>query len=109
MLFRSRRRKSGPEAWLEAVEQGGHGTAETTLVRGRDKIEEALMMGLRLSEGIDRTAFAAVADADPVAALGEARFAPLVKAGFLEISKARLRATPAGRQRLNAVIERLIA
>lgn len=105
----ARRRKSGPEAWLEAVEQGGHGTAETTLVRGRDKIEEALMMGLRLSEGIDRTAFAAVADADPVAALGEARFAPLVKAGFLEISKARLRATPAGRQRLNAVIERLIA
>ena len=35
--------------------------------------------------------------------------APLVKAGFLEIDKARLRATPAGRQRLNAVMERLIA
>ena len=105
----ARRRKSGPEAWLEAVEQDGHGTAETTIVRGRDKVEEALMMGLRLSEGIDRTAFAAMTDADPVAALGEAKLAPLVKAGFLEISKERLRATPAGRQRLNAVIERLIA
>jgi len=105
----ARRRKSGPEAWLEAVEKDGHGTAETTIVRGRDKVEEALMMGLRLSEGIDRSAFAAMTDADPVAALGEAKFAPLVKAGFLEISKTRLLATPAGRQRLNAVIERLIA
>ena len=105
----ARRRKSGPEAWLEAVEQEGHGTAETTVVTGRDRIEEALMMGLRLSQGIDRKSFAETAGADPVTALGEGRFAPLVKAGFLEIDKTRLRATPAGRQRLNAVMERLIA
>lgn len=105
----ARRRKSGPEAWLEAVEQEGHGTAETTVVTGQDKIEEALMMGLRLSQGIDRKEFAETAGADPVAALGEGKFAPLVKAGFLEIGKTHLRATPAGRQRLNAVIERLIA
>ena len=105
----ARRRKSGPEAWLEAVEQEGHGTAETTFVTGRDKVEEALMMGLRLSQGIDRKSFAETAGADPVAALGEGKFAPLVKAGFLEIDKARLRATPAGRQRLNAVMERLVA
>jgi oxygen-independent coproporphyrinogen-3 oxidase len=103
------RRKSGPEAWLEAVEQEGHGTAETTVVTGRDRIEEALMMGLRLSQGIDRKSFAEAAGADPVTALGEGRFAPLVKAGFLEIDKTRLRATSAGRQRLNAVMERLIA
>lgn len=105
----ARRRKSGPEAWLEAVEQEGHGTAETTVVTGRDKVEEALMMGLRLSQGIDRKGFAEMAGADPVTALGEGKLAPLVKAGFLEIDRTRLRATPAGRQRLNAVMERLIA
>jgi len=33
---RATRRASGPEAWLEAVERSGHGTAETTLVAGRD-------------------------------------------------------------------------
>ena len=37
------RRSSGPEAWLEAVERGGHGTAETSSVEGRDMVEEALM------------------------------------------------------------------
>ncbi len=103
------RRSSGPEAWLEAVERSGHGTAESTSVTGRDRVEEALMMGLRLAEGIDRATFAAVAGADPVDALGDAKLASLVEGGFLEIDATHLRATPAGRQRLNALLERLIA
>ena len=106
---RATRRASGPEAWLEAVERTGHGTAESSIVAGQDMVEEALMMGLRLADGIDRATFASVTGADPVAALDEARLAPLVKAGFLEIEPDRLRATAAGRQRLNALLERLIA
>ena len=66
-------------------------------------------MGLRLADGIDRTSFAAVTGADPVEALGEAKLAPLVAAGFLEISPGYLRATSAGQQRLNALLQRLIA
>jgi len=57
---RATRRSSGPEAWLEAVERTGHGTAETSSVEGRDMVEEALMMGLRLADGIDRATFASV-------------------------------------------------
>jgi putative oxygen-independent coproporphyrinogen III oxidase len=106
---RATRRTSGPEAWLDSVERTGHGTAETIDVVGQDRVEEALMMGLRLVEGIDRAIFAAAAGADPVEAIGEAKLAPLVKAGFLEVDPTRLTATPAGRQRLNAVLERLIA
>ena len=108
-LKRATRRASGPEAWLEAVERVGHGTAESTTVAGQDLVEEALMMGLRLADGIDRTLFASVTGADPVTALGEAKLAPLVAAGFLEIRPDRLGATEAGRQRLNALLERLIA
>ena len=103
------RRSSGPEAWLEAVERTGHGTAETSMVEGRDLVEEALMMGLRLAGGIDRATFASVAGADPVDALDAARLEPLVRAGFLEIDATHLRATLDGRQRLNALLERLIA
>lgn len=106
---RATRRLSGPEAWLEAVERSGHGTAECTVVSGRDLVDEALMMGLRLSEGIDRRDFALVAGVDPVEALGEAKLAPLVAAGFLEIDATHLVATPAGRQRLNALLARLVA
>jgi oxygen-independent coproporphyrinogen-3 oxidase len=106
---RATRRASGPEAWLDAVERIGHGTAESSVVAGQDLVEEALMMGLRLADGIDRATFASVTGADPVAALGEARLAPLVKAGFLEIRPDRVGATAAGRQRLNALLERLLA
>ena len=106
---RATRRASGPEAWLEAVERDGHGTAETTLIAGQDLVEEALMMGLRLAEGIDRAMFASMTGADPVVALGERRLAPLVKAGYLEVDATHLKATSAGRQRLNAVLEWLAA
>ena len=106
---RATRRTSGPENWLGQVEEQGHATVETAVVTGQDRVEEALMMGLRLAEGIDRTLFQSVAGADPVEALGEAKLAPLVAAGFLEIDPAHLKATAAGRQRLNALLERLIA
>jgi oxygen-independent coproporphyrinogen-3 oxidase len=72
-------------------------------------MEEALMMGLRLSEGIDRARFAAVAGCDPVQALGEHKLGPLVERGFLEVDATHLKATMAGRQRLNALLERLVA
>ncbi len=106
---RATRRASGPEAWLEAVERTGHGTAESLVVTGQGMVEEALMMGLRLADGIDRAMFASVTGSDPVAALDEVRLAPLVKAGFLKIEPDRFRATASGRQRLNALLERLIA
>jgi oxygen-independent coproporphyrinogen-3 oxidase len=103
------RRSSGPEAWLEAVERTGHGTAETSSVEGRDMMEEALMMGLRLADGIDRATFASVTGVDPIEAIDAARLEPLVRAGFLEVDPTHLRATSEGRQRLNALLERLVA
>ncbi len=103
------RRSSGPEAWLESVERTGHGTAETSTVEGQDLVEEALMMGLRLADGIDRATFASVTGVDPVEAIDAARLDPLVRAGFLEVDPTHLRATSEGRQRLNALLERLVA
>ena len=106
---RATRRSSGPEAWLESVERTGHGTAETSSIEGRDMVEEAMMMGLRLADGIDRATFASVTGVDPIEAIGAARLDPLVRAGFLEADATHLRATSEGRQRLNALLERLIA
>lgn len=102
------RRASGPEAWLDKVESAGHGTAETSLIAGQDLVEEALMVGLRLAEGIDRALFASQTGADPVVALGR-RIDALQAAGYLTVDATHLKATPAGRQRLNAVLERLLA
>ncbi|MEH3117328.1 MAG: radical SAM family heme chaperone HemW [Methylorubrum populi] len=49
-----------PEAWLARVERDGHGIVETESLGAEDQGDEFLMMGLRLSEGIDPIRYAAL-------------------------------------------------
>jgi oxygen-independent coproporphyrinogen-3 oxidase len=42
-----------PEAWAALVEDTGHGIAETTELSRNEQADEMLLMGLRLSEGVD--------------------------------------------------------
>ncbi|MEZ5696670.1 MAG: radical SAM family heme chaperone HemW [Sphingomonadaceae bacterium] len=42
-----------PENWLSAIEQQGHGLAQEIRLAAREQAAEALLMGLRLAEGID--------------------------------------------------------
>ncbi len=48
-----------PENWLEAVAAQGHGIAEQRALGGREQASEAMLMGLRLAEGVDLGALAA--------------------------------------------------
>ena len=101
------RQRRTPEAWLAAVETAGAGLEQTLPIAGDAAIEEMLMMGLRLTEGIARRRFEQIAGQSI-----EARFArtlpPLVEGNFLTLDRDRLAATAAGRQRLNAVLGALI-
>ncbi|HXP75505.1 MAG TPA: radical SAM family heme chaperone HemW [Stellaceae bacterium] len=103
------RQHRAPETWLEAVERTGHGSDEPVTLTPQEQRDELLMMGLRLAEGIRRERFRATLGLELEAALDPERVAPLVKAGFLEVDDGRLAATPAGRQRLNAVLASLLA
>ena len=103
------RQHRAPEAWLEAVEAHGHATRTAAPLSAEDERAEFTLMGLRLSEGL------AVARAK--SRLGRAlfdlyageRIARLVAEGLLVKDDAGLRATPAGRMRLNGLIEYLLA
>jgi putative oxygen-independent coproporphyrinogen III oxidase len=96
-----------PERWLTAVEAAGTGTEEVAAIDRDDAIEEMLMMGLRLTEGIARGRLERAADCDLEEFFG-ARLAPLVEGGFLTLDGERVAATAAGRQRLNAVLAALL-
>jgi len=98
----------GPEAWLAAIEARGEAFEETTPIGSDTAIEEMLMMGLRLVEGVSRQRLEALADRDVEALFGDA-LKRLVDGGFLCIDDDRLTATGAGRQRLNAVLAALLA
>jgi oxygen-independent coproporphyrinogen-3 oxidase len=103
------RQLRAPETWLAAVERDGHGTQERLPLSPAERREEMLMMGLRLAEGIDRARFHAELGEEIEHALDSARLARLAAGGFLVLDDRGLRATPAGRQRLNAVLASLLA
>ncbi len=104
--FATRQHRS-PERWLAAVERAGTGIEEMSAIDHDTTIEEMLMMGLRLTEGVDRVRLERAAGQDAVSLFGR-RLARLLDGGFLTLDQKRLAATGAGRQRLNAVLAALL-
>jgi oxygen-independent coproporphyrinogen-3 oxidase len=98
-----------PETWMKAVERDRHGVEETLVLATEERRDEMLMMGLRLGEGVTRAAFRAEAGVDFEQSLNAAQLASLGNAGFIALDETGLRATAAGRQRLNAVLGALLA
>ncbi|HEX6442047.1 MAG TPA: coproporphyrinogen III oxidase, partial [Stellaceae bacterium] len=97
-----------PEKWLAALETKGPGLEETAVIDRETAIEEMLMMGLRLVEGVSRPRLERAAGCEAKALFGS-NLAPLIEAGFLTLDAERLAATAAGRQRLNAVLGALLS
>ncbi len=98
-----------PETWLTAVERGAHGAATRTLLTARERRDEMAMMGLRLTSGLARDDVRTETGSEIEAAFASEPLDMLIGGGFLACDAAGLRATAAGRQRLNAVLERLLA
>ena len=96
-----------PERWLAAVEKAGTGIEEMAVIDRDSAVEEMLMMGLRLTEGVARAWLERAAGQNAEALFGD-KLAPLVEGGFLTLDSDRLAVTAAGRQRLNAVLAALL-
>jgi len=93
-----------PERWAERIEAEGHGIAERTMLGASEQMDEALIMGLRLSEGLDLDRLQRIGSMRP----RPAEIARLVALGLIEADgHRRLRATPRGRIVLNEVVLRL--
>jgi putative oxygen-independent coproporphyrinogen III oxidase len=97
-----------PEAWLAAIESAGTAIEEETPISRETAVEEMVMMGLRLVEGVSRPRLEALVESD-VETLFGARLPRLIEGGFLTLDNDRLAATEAGRQLLNAVLGELFA
>jgi coproporphyrinogen III oxidase-like Fe-S oxidoreductase len=95
------RQRRLPEAWLKQPE-----FEEVSTISREAAIEEMVMMGLRLIEGIPRIRLETLAECD-VEALFGISLERLINGGFVVLDEKRLCATTAGRQRLNAVLAAL--
>jgi len=92
-----------PEAWLAQVNANGDGLERFDEVTTEEQGTEALLMGLRLSEGID------IAPIEHKLHRPLARVNALEAQGLVTLNNGRLRATPRGRLVLNAVLKELAA
>ena len=102
------RRHRGPEEWATRVERDGHGTTEETILTPQDRAREALLMGLRLDEGIDPARIEARSTLPFAATIDPAMLTACLDEGYLEWRDGRLRATGEGLLRLDAMLPVLL-
>lgn len=93
--------------WLAAVEREGHGGLPPEPLSREERLSERLLMGLRLAAGLERAAIRAEFDQDLPELLDPVALGRLLGGGFLRLDERALAATPAGRQRLDAVLAAL--
>jgi oxygen-independent coproporphyrinogen-3 oxidase len=90
-----------PENWLAGIDRNRHGMVEEFALNDEERTSEAILMGLRLAEGLRLT---------PAldARLDQRAIARLADQGLIESSPDRLRITPAGMLLLDAILAEIV-
>ena len=102
------RRHRAPEPWAERVERDGHGTTGDEVLESADKAREMLLMGLRLTEGIDPTRFHQRTGVMLTDAVDTDILTQAIDAGYLRHTADGLAATVEGRLRLDTLLAALV-
>jgi putative oxygen-independent coproporphyrinogen III oxidase len=96
-----------PEAWLESVECHSHGIAESVALDTTTRSEEALLMGLRLADGIEANWFKERSGANLIDVIDMDQVALLQAQGLIRYTPYNLRTTSCGALVLNTIIAKL--
>ena len=97
-----------PENWMLAVLRDGHGLQSELLLTPRERATEALLMGLRLDQGVDLDRMSARCELDAAAMLDEVVLERLTTLGFVERDGATLRVLPAHIAVLDSILVDLL-
>ena len=100
----ARRRK--PENWIAAVTRNGHGIESEERLDPATRATEALLMGLRLAEGVDLSAISIATGLTIEAMVDEAAVRSLPS--LIEREGNRLRVTEPGMLLLDAILPRVV-
>ena len=98
------RRHRAPEPWADRVERDGHGIVEQVQLEPVERAREMLLMGFRLTEGIDPARFLLRTGVPLAAALEPGMLRMALDEGYLAWDGTSLAATPAGRLRLDSLL-----
>lgn len=102
-------RHKKPENFLAAVARQGNGIAEVRPLPIADQAAEALLMGLRLTEGVDLAALAARFGLPVAGLVDEAALARLAAMGLMWRAGTRIGVAAEGRGVLDALLAEVVA
>lgn len=101
-------RHKKPENYLSALAERRHGIAEERVLGLSEQASEALLMGLRLAEGIDAEALARRFDVKPSSLVDDAKLALYRDLGLAWQVGGRIGVTPQGMPLLDALLGELV-
>lgn len=102
-------RRKKPENWLRRVDEIGHGIEVEEPLNGRERAQEALIMGLRLTEGVDLARIARLSQIPIAALVDEKAIIRLSHHGLVTFGDERLRVTDAGALLLDAILAEVVS
>lgn len=102
-------RHKKPENWIAAVSQQRHGIAEERVLAVREQASEALLMGLRLAEGVDLAQLSRRFSIPVAELIDNQRMAFHASLGLVRHEGDRLVVTDAGMPLLDALLGELVA
>ncbi len=102
-------RHKKPENWLAAVEGRGSGCQSEVAIAPPEQAAEALLMGLRLVQGVDLSALSVRTGLAEAELVDPAQLAQLKALDMVWRNGSRLGVTPRGMPLLDAILPRLVA
>lgn len=95
---------AAPEKWLERVEEYGHGAHPSEIISPQDRFAEALMMGLRLRDGVTVARLQEISGEDFFKQIDVSKLDRVIQEGWAVLDGTSLRLTREGMLRLNVII-----
>jgi putative oxygen-independent coproporphyrinogen III oxidase len=101
-------RHKKPENWINAVARNQHGIAREDALTPQESAREALVMGLRLAEGVDVASLSTRFSIAPAALFDDAKVAHLSRLGLIDVTPDHARVLPAGRLLLDGILAEIV-
>lgn len=102
-------RHKKPENWLESVSRSGHGIARETHLSTAEQASEALLMGLRLREGVDLAEIGTRFGFDPLSLLDRSKLDLHCRLGLVRRQGHQVAVTGQGMPLLDALLADLVS
>lgn len=102
-------RHKKPENWMSAVNRNGHGIQSEEPLPGEDRAREALLMGLRLTEGIDLARISRLSGFEEHQLINRQAVHQLERHGLVRLDHGHLQIAPSGMLLLDAILPEIVA